>query len=92
MLFKDDGNIDIACLCVILLLEADYNWVLKELINHQLLQHTFCFCAIPEENFGSVQDGMSSALAVCRCLNWDVLQQCCWAGGLVSIDVSTCYD
>eukprot|EP00957_Ditylum_brightwellii_P085256 6484043-Ditylum_brightwellii.AAC.1 len=62
MLFKEDGNIDIACLCAILLLEADYNWILKELINRQLLQHAFCLGAIPKENFGSVQDGMSSAL------------------------------
>eukprot|EP00957_Ditylum_brightwellii_P031875 2416838-Ditylum_brightwellii.AAC.1 len=66
MLFKEDGNIDIACLCAILLLEADYNWVLKELINHQLCQHAFCLGAIPKENFGSAQDGMSSALAVYR--------------------------
>eukprot|EP00957_Ditylum_brightwellii_P009267 701070-Ditylum_brightwellii.AAC.1 len=88
MLFKENGIIDIACLWVILLLEADYNWVLKELINCQLLQHAFCLGAIPKENFGSVQDGMSSALVVCRCLNWDVLQQRRWAGGLVSVDAS----
>eukprot|EP00957_Ditylum_brightwellii_P098806 7527074-Ditylum_brightwellii.AAC.1 len=73
MIFKEDGIIGIACLCAILLLKADYNWVLKELINRQLLQHTFCLGAIPKENFGSVQDGMSSALTICRCLNWDVL-------------------
>eukprot|EP00957_Ditylum_brightwellii_P178560 13601484-Ditylum_brightwellii.AAC.1 len=31
-------------------------------------------------------------MAVCRVLNWDILQQRCWAGGVASVDASNCYD
>eukprot|EP00957_Ditylum_brightwellii_P162274 12355911-Ditylum_brightwellii.AAC.1 len=31
-------------------------------------------------------------MAVCRALNWDILQPLCWEGGVASVDASNCYN
>jgi hypothetical protein len=92
MLQKIKGNFSVEKLRAILLIEADYNWITKEMIGRRLIGNATRFQAIQSENFGGVKGSSSIDLGACRLLFWDTLRQRRCAGGVASVDASNCYD
>ena len=92
MLLKELGNLNIDKLCVILLIEADYNWLAKLLVNRRLIPHAEELGLIPDEEFSSRTDHRAIKVAVCQCFFWDRLRQLRRPGGLGSFDAAQCYD
>ena len=92
MLLKELGNLNIDKLHAILLIEADYNWLEKLLVNRRLIPYAEELGLIPDEEFGSCTDHRAIEVAVCRHLFWDHLRQLHRPGGLRSFDAAQCYD
>eukprot|EP00957_Ditylum_brightwellii_P144088 10978431-Ditylum_brightwellii.AAC.1 len=58
----------------------------SELIGRHLLSHATAADEVPREYFGGLKYKSAIDMAVCRVLNWNILQQRCWAGGVASVD------
>jgi len=92
ILEKKVGAIHVDHLRAILLMEADFNAVMKLLIGHQMICNAIRNCTIPQECFGSLPEHTAIQVSLDRCLIGDVSQQRRSTLAVTSVNCLTCYD
>jgi hypothetical protein len=73
MLMKELDNYSVERLRVILLIEADYNWMTSTLIGQRLIGQAMNTNELPPEHFGGIKGSAPIDLGASRVLFWDVL-------------------
>jgi len=71
------GSINVADLCALGLLEADFNASMKILVGHQMVRQALQANLIPPECYGSVPGHCIIQVSFSCCLLADVSYQCC---------------
>jgi hypothetical protein len=91
MLEKKFGVRLVSNLCAIILMEAEFNAMNKEVYGVRMLDYAHKYKLIPEENF-SKQNRTADDGGLAKTLFYDIARQQHSPAAIASVDASNCYD